>query len=101
MAEKLQKLSRTGQVLTKVLDHVSDGSPAGGPGGRSSTARSTPRTWPRTGTKIAFEYFNDTYDAAPGCNELTVPPCYAYTQSQGVGDHQRDRLHRRRRLTGC
>ena len=37
------------------------------------------------GSKIAFEYFNDTYDAAPGCNELTVPPCYAYTQSQGVG----------------
>ena len=50
------------------------------------------------GSKIAFEYFNDTYDAAPGCNELTVPPCYAYTQSQGVGITNVDRLHRRRRL---
>ena len=37
------------------------------------------------GSKIAFEYFNDTYDAEPGCNELTVPPCFVYTQSQGVG----------------
>ena len=42
------------------------------------------------GTKVAFEYFNDSYETAPGCNETTVPPCVVYTQSQGVGHLQLD-----------
>jgi hypothetical protein len=81
--EKLQKLSRTGQVLAEFPTYVSDGSPAGG-AVTQFHGPFDPQISP-DGSKIAFEYFNDTYDAAPGCNELTVPPCYAYTQSQGVG----------------
>ena len=81
--EKLQKLSRTGQVLAEFSTYVSDGSPVGGPLTQFH-GPFDPEISP-DGSKIAFEYFNDTYDAAPGCNELTVPPCYAYTQSQGVG----------------
>src|SRR4051794_33515821 len=81
--EKLQKLSRTGQVLAEFPTFVSDGSPVGGPVTQFH-GPFDPEISP-DGSKIAFEYFNDTYDAAPGCNELTVPPCYAYTQSQGVG----------------
>src|SRR4051812_32370376 len=81
--EKLQKLSRTGQVLAEFPTYVSDGSPVGGPVTQFH-GPFDPEISP-DGSKIAFEYFNDTYDAAPGCDELTVPPCYAYTQSQGVG----------------
>src|SRR4051794_40897089 len=81
--EKIQKLSRTGQVLAELSTFVSDGSPVGGPVTQFH-GPFDPEISP-DGSKIAFEYFNDTYDAAPGCNELTVPPCYAYTQSQGVG----------------
>ena len=81
--EKLQKLSRTGQVLAEFPTYISDGSPVGGPVTQFH-GPFDPEISP-DGSKIAFEYFNDTYDAAPGCNELTVPPCYAYTQSQGVG----------------
>src|SRR5215217_8245904 len=81
--EKIQKLSRTGQVLADFSTYVSDGSPVAGPVTQFH-GPFDPEISP-DGSKIAFEYFNDTYDAAPGCNELTVPPCYAYTQSQGVG----------------
>jgi hypothetical protein len=81
--ERIQKLSRTGQVLADFPTYVSDGSPAGG-AVTQFHGPFDPQISP-DGSKIAFEYFNDTYDAAPGCNELTVPPCYAYTQSQGVG----------------
>ena len=81
--EQIQKLSRTGQVLAEFPTYVSDGSPVGG-AVTQFHGPFDPEISP-DGSKIAFEYFNDTYDAAPGCNELTVPPCYAYTQSQGVG----------------
>jgi hypothetical protein len=81
--EKLQKLSRTGQVLAEFPTYVSDGSPVGGPVTQFH-GPFDPEISP-DGSKIAFEYFNDTYDADPGCNELTVPPCFVYTQSQGVG----------------
>jgi hypothetical protein len=81
--ERLQKLSRTGQVLADFPTYVSDGAPASG-GVTQFHGPFDPEISP-DGSKIAFEYFNDTYDAEPGCNELTVPPCYAYTQSQGVG----------------
>jgi len=81
--ERIQKLSRTGQVLADFPTYVSDGSPVGG-AVTQFHGPFDPEISP-DGSKIAFEYFNDTYDAAPGCNELTVPPCYAYTQSQGVG----------------
>ena len=37
------------------------------------------------GSKVAFEWFNDSYENAPGCSETTVPPCQVYTQRQGVG----------------
>ena len=81
--ERIQKLSRTGQVLADFPTYVSDGSPVSG-GVTQFHGPFDPQISP-DGSKIAFEYFNDTYDAAPGCNELTVPPCFVYTQSQGVG----------------
>ena len=81
--EKIQKLSRTGQVLAEFSTYVSDGSPVGGPVTQFH-GPFDPEISP-DGSKIAFEYFNDTYDADPGCNELTIPSCYVYTQSQGVG----------------
>ncbi|MDA0164496.1 hypothetical protein OM076_29770 [Solirubrobacter ginsenosidimutans] len=81
--EHIQKLSRTGQVLADFPTYVSDGAPAAG-GVTQFHGPFDPEISP-DGSKIAFEYFNDTYDAEPGCNELTVPPCFAYTQSQGVG----------------
>ena len=81
--ERIQKLSRTGQVLADFPTYVSDGAPAGS-GVTQFHGPFDPEISP-DGSKIAFEYFNDTYDAEPGCNELTVPPCFVYTQSQGVG----------------
>ena len=81
--ERIQKLSRTGQVLADFPTYVSDGSPVSA-GVTQFHGPFDPQISP-DGSKIAFEYFNDTYDAAPGCNELTVPPCFVYTQSQGVG----------------
>src|ERR1044072_3384904 len=65
--EKIQKLSRTGQVLAEFPTYVSDGSPAGGPVTQFH-GPFDPEISP-DGSKIAFEYFNDTYDAAAARHE--------------------------------
>ena len=43
------------------------------------------------GTKVAYEWFNDSYDNDTGCSDTTVPPCYVYSQRQGVGISHADR----------
>jgi hypothetical protein len=81
-AEKLQKLSRDGKVLAEFLTPISDGAPQAGPVNKFH-GPFNPQISP-DGTRVAYEYFNDSYDTTPGCTETTVPPCYAYKQSQGV-----------------
>jgi len=80
--EKLQTLSRDGKVLAEFLTPISDGAPVSGPVNKFH-GPFNPQISP-DGTKVAYEYFNDSYDTAPGCSETTVPPCFAYKQSQGV-----------------
>ena len=77
--ERLHRLSRTGAVLADFTTYVSDGGPVSRFQGPFS-----PEISP-DGTKVAFEWFNDSYENAPGCSEATVPPCQVYTQRQGVG----------------
>ena len=82
--ERLHKLSRTGQVLADFLTYVSDGAPQAG-GVNQFHGPFNPEISP-DGTKVAYEWFNDSYDEAPGCTDQTVPPCSVYHQNQGVGD---------------
>ena len=77
--ERLHKLSRTGAVLADFTTYVSDGGPVSRFQGPFN-----PEISP-DGSKVAFEWFNDSYENAPGCSETTVPPCQVYTQRQGVG----------------
>src|SRR5690349_6906943 len=80
--ERLHKLSRDGKVLADFLTPISDGAPTAGPVNKFH-GPFNPQISP-DGTKVAYEYFNDSYDTAPGCNELTVPPCVAYKLSKGT-----------------
>jgi hypothetical protein len=80
--ERLHKLARDGKVLADFLTPISDGAPQSGPINKFH-GPFNPQISP-DGTKVAYEYFNDTYEDAPGCNDTTVPPCFAYRQSQGV-----------------
>ena len=80
--ERLHKLSRDGTVLADFLTPISDGAPQSGPINKFH-GPFNPQISP-DGTKVAYEYFNDSYEDAPGCSETTVPPCFVYRQSQGV-----------------
>lgn len=77
--ERLHKLSRTGAVLADFATYVSDGGPVSRFKGPFN-----PEISP-DGSKVAFEWFNDSYENEPGCSDATIPPCYVYTQRQGVG----------------
>jgi hypothetical protein len=80
--EKLRKLGRDGTVLGEFITPISDGAPQSGPINKFH-GPFNPQISP-DGTKVAYEYFNDSYDTDPSCNETTVPPCFAYKQSQGT-----------------
>ena len=80
--ERLHKLSRDGKVLADFLTPISDGAPTAGPVNKFH-GPFNPQISP-DGTKVAYEYFNDSYETAPGCNETTVPPCVAYKLSKGT-----------------
>jgi hypothetical protein len=80
--ERLHKLSRDGKVLADFLTPISDGAPTSGPVNKFH-GPFNPQISP-DGTKVAYEYFNDSYETAPGCSELTVPPCVAYKLSKGT-----------------
>ena len=81
--ERLHKLSRTGKVLADFPTMVSDGAPQAGPVNRFHGPFS-PEISP-DGTKVAYEWFNDSFSNDTGCSATTVPPCSVYSQSQGVG----------------
>jgi hypothetical protein len=81
--ERLQKLSRSGQVLAEFATPISDGAPVSGPVTQFH-GPFNPQISP-DGTKIAYEYFNDFSSKDPSCTDVTVPRCYVYTQSHGVG----------------
>ena len=87
--ERLRKLSRTGKVLAEFPTIVSDGAPQAGPVNRFH-GPFNPEISP-DGTKVAFEWFNDSYSEGTGCSDATVPPCYVYHQSQGVAISSADR----------
>ncbi len=87
--ERLHKLSRTGEVLADFTTMVSDGAPQSGPVTKFH-GPFTPEISP-DGTKVAFEWFNDDYSNEPGCSETSSPPCFVYTQSQGVAISHADR----------
>ncbi len=86
--ERLHRLTRDGRVAADFLTPISDGAQSGpvtrfhGP--------FNPRISP-DGTKVAYEWFNDSYDNDTGCSDTTVPPCYVYSQRQGVGISHSDR----------
>lgn len=80
--EKLRKLSRDGQPLAEFLTPISDGAPLSGPINKFH-GPFNPQISPDA-TLVAYEYFNDSYDTDPSCNDTTVPPCFAYKQSQGT-----------------
>ena len=87
--ERLHKLSRTGKVLADFGTVVSDGMPQAGPVNRFH-GPFNPEISP-DGTKVAFEWFNDSYSEGTGCSDATVPPCFVYKQSQGVAITHADR----------
>ena len=94
--ERIQKLSRTGQVLADFPTYVSDGAPVGG-AVTQFHGPFDPEISP-DGSKIAFEYFNDTYDADAGLQRADRPALFRLHAEPGRRHHQRDGLHRRRRL---
>ena len=87
--ERLHKLSRTGKVLADFPTMVSDGAPQAGPVNQFHGPFS-PEISP-DGSKVAYEWFNDSYSEGTGCSEATVPPCFVYHQSQGVAITHADR----------
>ena len=87
--ERLHKLARSGKVLADFTTTVSDGAPQAGPVNRFH-GPFNPEISP-DGRKVAFEWFNDSYSEGTGCSETTVPPCYVYSQSQGVAISHADR----------
>jgi hypothetical protein len=87
--ERLHKLSRTGKVLADFGTTVSDGMPQAGPVNKFHGPFS-PEISP-DGSKVAFEWVNDSYSEGTGCSETTVPPCFVYAQSQGVAITHSDR----------
>jgi hypothetical protein len=88
--ERLHKLSRTGKVLADFPTMVSDGLPTPGPVNKFH-GPFDPQISP-DGSKVAFEWFNDSYSNSPGCTPSSVPPCYVYSSKSGVGITHSDRL---------
>ena len=87
--ERLHRLTRDGRVIADFLTPISDGASQAGPVNRFH-GPFNPRISP-DGTKVAYEWFNDSYDNDTGCSDTTVPPCYVYSQRQGVGISHADR----------
>lgn len=88
--ERLRKLSRTGQVLADFPTMVSDGPTVSGPVYKFA-GPFEPQISP-DGSKVAFEWFNDSYEETPGCSAGSSPPCAVYSQRQGVAISWSDRL---------
>src|SRR3954466_10265940 len=87
--EKIQKLSRDGRVLAEFLTPISDGAAQAGPINQFH-GPFNPQISP-DGSKIAYEWFNDSYGTQPGCSETTIPSCSTYSQRHGVAISYADR----------
>ena len=89
--EKIQKLSRTGEVLAEFGTYVSDGAASGGPVSQFA-GPFNPEISP-DGRLIAYEWMNSNYvNGGAGCNASSVPPCYVLESRQGVGITHADRF---------
>jgi hypothetical protein len=90
--EKIQKLSRTGEVLSEISTFVSDGPGQSGPVTQFH-GPFNPEISP-DGTKIAFEWFNNSYSSSysSSCNSAGTPACYELSSRQGVGITHADRF---------
>jgi hypothetical protein len=88
--ERLHKIARDGRVLADFATYVSDNqAPATGVNSFSGPfdAQISP-----DGSKVAFEWYNDTYGASNGCTAASFPPCYTYRSTKGVGITYSDRM---------
>ena len=89
--ERIQKLSRTGEVLAEFGTYVSDGAPAPGPVTQFA-GPFNPEISP-DGRLIAYEWMNSDYvNGGAGCNSSSVPPCHVLESRQGVGITHADRF---------
>lgn len=88
--EKIQKLSRTGQVLAEFGTYVSDGAPQGGPVSQFG-GPFEPEISP-DGKLIAYEWQNASYYEHSSCSGASVPPCYVLSSRWGVGITHADRF---------
>ncbi len=79
--ERLRKIGRDGRTQAEFATYVSDGAPVSGPTNRFH-GPFAPQISP-DGTKVAFEWFNDTYTNGAGCD--AVNGCYLHRGTQGVG----------------
>ena len=87
--ERLHRLARDGRITADFLTPISDGAAQAGPVNRFH-GPFNPQISP-DGTRVAYEWFNDSYENDTGCSETSVPPCHVYSQRQGVGISPADR----------
>jgi hypothetical protein len=89
--EKIRKLDRLGNVIAEFPTYVSDGAPQAGPVNQFAGPYN-PEISP-DGSKIAFEWYNNSYsNGGSNCNSSSVPPCYVLSSRTGVGITHSDRF---------
>ena len=87
--ERLHRLTRDGRVTADFLTPISDGA-ARPARSTASTARSTRGSRP-TGRRSPTSGSTTATTTTPAAATTTVPPCYVYSQRQGVGISHADR----------
>ncbi len=88
--ERLHRLSADGRVIADFATYVSDGAPVSGPVNRFH-GPFEPEISP-DGSKVAFEWYNDSYDSGNTSTCNVTNDCYQYQARQGVGITNSDRL---------
>jgi hypothetical protein len=88
--ERLHRLAPDGRVVADFATFVSDGAPVSGPTNRFH-GPFEPAISP-DGTKVAFEWFNDSYSNGNTGDCNVTNDCYLYTSRKGVGITHSDRL---------
>jgi hypothetical protein len=83
------------RLIGAVVTYVSDGAPVSG-GVNQFHGPFNPEISP-DGTKVAFEWFNDTFHEAPGCSDQTGPALRRLPPEPGRRDHLVQRYTRKRR----
>ncbi|HEX8207096.1 MAG TPA: hypothetical protein VF587_13630 [Solirubrobacteraceae bacterium] len=92
VGENIRKLSRTGEVLADFPTYVSDGPGQSGPVSQFHGPFNPEIS--RDGTKVAFEWINNTYTSGndSSCSSTSVPACHELVSRQGVGITHSDRM---------